>query len=75
MKTNIYEILFWIFLSISLFLLAWYIVGDSPTEFTITISLIVTLMLKVWSISDRQIRSEMRFNALAKDFKEHVGHK
>lgn len=33
------------------------------------------LLLKMWSISDSVIRLEMRFNALAGDFKEHINNK
>lgn len=43
---------------------------------------IFTLLLKTWSISDRQIKLGIRFNnmensftRLAKDFKEHIKHK
>jgi len=69
---NIKEILFWISLLISMSLLIWTVFGNSPTEFIALAGLIFTLMLKMWSIGDRLLRLEMRFNALAKDFKEHT---
>ena len=69
---NIKDLLFWIFLIISIVLLLWVIFGNSPTEFIAIITLIFTLLIKIWSISDRQIKLEMRFLALAKDFKEHI---
>mgnify|MGYP001577205276 CR=1 FL=1 len=76
---NIKEILFWIFLFISMGLLIWTVFGNSPTEFAALAGLIFTLMLKMWSIGERQVRLEMRFNGLvkdfknlAKDFKEHI---
>lgn len=72
MKVNIKGILFWIFLFISMGLLIWTVFGNSLTEFIALAGLIFTLMLKMWAIGDRQIRLEMRFNSLAKDFKEHT---
>lgn len=72
MKMDIRDILFWIFLLLSIILVLWAIFGNSPTEFIAIITLIFTLLLKIWSISDRLIRLEMRFNALARDFKEHI---
>lgn len=75
MKTDIREILFWIFLILGIILLVWAVFGDSPTEFIALATIMFTVLLKVWTISDRQIKSEMRFKALAKDFKEHIEHK
>ena len=49
---QILDILFWIMLATSIVLLLWYIFGNSPTELAITITFILTLLLKVWSISD-----------------------
>ncbi len=74
-KIDVKEILFWVFLFISMILLIWNVFGNSLTEFIALAGLIFTLMLKMWAMSDRQIRIEMRFNALAKDFKEHVREK
>jgi len=72
---NIKELLFWIFLIIGVILLVWNVFGNSPTEFIALATLIFTLMLKMWSVSDRQIKLEMKFGALAKDFKEHLQYK
>ena len=72
---DIKNTLFWIFFIISIGLLIWNIFGNSPTEFIALMTFIFTILLKVWSISDRQIKLEMRFSALAKDFKEHVRYK
>ncbi len=78
MKKDIKEILFWIFLLIGIALLIWNVFGNSPTELITLSTLIFTLLLKVWSISDRQIKSEVKTNRLersfmklVKDFKEH----
>ena len=67
---NLKEILFWIFLAIAIILLVWNVFGNSPTEFAVMMTFIFTILLKVWSISDRQIRLEMRFNSLVKDYRE-----
>lgn len=75
MKIDIRDILFWIFLIIGLALLIWNVFGNSQTEFIALVTLIFTVLLKTWSISDRQIKLEMRFNSLAKDFKEHTKHR
>ena len=79
---DIRDILFWIFLVIGMILLIWSVFGDSPTEIVTIGVLIFTVLFKTWSISDRQIKSDMKFNllardfrALAKDFKEHIKHK
>ncbi len=75
MNADIKNILFWIFLVIGLILLLWNVFGQGPTEFIALVALIFTVILKTWSISDRQIRLEILFNALASDFKEHIKHK
>jgi len=76
---NIKDILFWVFLIFGLILLIWTVFGNSPTEFIALVALIFTGLLKTWSISDRQIKSEMKlqnlensFIRLAKDFKEYI---
>ncbi len=75
MNIDIKDILFWIFLLLGIGLLLWNVFGNSPEEFIATVTLIFAVLLKTWSVSDRQIRLEMKFNALAKDFKEHIKHK
>jgi len=74
MKSEIKDVLFWLFLIIGIILLIWNVFGNSPTEFIALVTLIFALLLKTWSISDRQIKLGMRFNALARDFKEHIKH-
>ncbi len=69
------EILFYIFLVLSVILLVWYAFGNSPTEFIVLITIMFTILLKIWSISDKQIKTEIAFRYLAKDFKEHIQHK
>ncbi len=72
---DIKEILFWIFLVLGVIFLLWTVFGNGVTEFVALVTLIFTVLLKTWSVSDRQIKLEMRFNALASDFKEHIKHK
>ena len=72
MSFNIKDIIFWIVLAIGIGLLAWNIFGHSPTEFITLITLIFAILLKMWSISDKQIKMEMIFKYLSKDFKEHL---
>jgi len=76
------EILFWIFLIFGLILLIWSVFGKSPTEFIALVALIFTVLLKTWSINDRQIKFEMKlknlennFIRLANDFKKQVKYK
>jgi len=75
MKVDIRDILFWIFLILGVILLVWNVFGNSPSEFIALVAIMFTILLKVWKISDNQIKLETRFNALAKDFKEYIKHK
>ena len=61
---NIKEILFWIFLIISVILVFWYILGNTPNEFIAIITIVFMVILKLWIISDRQIKLEAKFNML-----------
>jgi hypothetical protein len=72
MKFSLKDILFWIFLIISIILIIWNVFGNSPTEFIALTALIVTVLLQLWRVSDRTLKLEMKFSLLAKDFKEHV---
>ncbi len=72
---NIKDILFWIFLALSMILLIWNVFGNSPTEFVTIVVILFTILLKVTSISERVTKIEMRFNHLARDFKKHIKQK
>ena len=71
LKRKILDILFWILLIIGIILLLWYIFGNSPTELAITITFILTLLLKVWSISDNlnnfQYKTILSFHKIRED--------
>lgn len=68
---DIRDALFWIFLIFGVILLIWAVFGNSPTEFIALITILFTILLKIWTISDRLIKLEMKFNVLARDFKEY----
>tara|TARA_Y100000310_G_C20198514_1_gene585796 strand:+ start:15 stop:284 length:270 start_codon:yes stop_codon:yes gene_type:complete len=74
---DIRDILYWIFLVISLILLAWILFGNSPSEIMFVVTLFVTMFLKIWRISDRQIRTDNKIDRfgdslrrLADDFRD-----
>ena len=67
---NIKEILFWIFLILSIILLLWYVFGNTPSEFFTIITIILMITLKIWSISDRNIRLEMQLKSLEDNIKD-----
>lgn len=75
MKVSWKDILFWVVLTLSIVLLIWNLFGNSPTEFIALATLIFAMMLKLWSTSDKIIKLEMKFNYLAKDFKQHLNKK
>ena len=49
---QILDILFWIALTIVVILVLWRIFGNSPTNLSIIVASLLTLLLKIWSISD-----------------------
>jgi len=69
MRTDVRDILFWIFLILGVVLLVWNVFGNSPTEFIALVAIMFTILLKIWPVSDRQLKSDMRFKVLARDFK------
>lgn len=67
---NIKEIIFWIFLILAMVLLFWNIFGNSPSEFIALVAIILLVVMKVWSISDKQIITEFKVDAINKNIKE-----
>ena len=63
-RSQILNLLFWILLIIGIILLVWYIFGNTPTELAITLTFILTLMLKMWAISDelKEFKHEVKFS-------------
>jgi len=79
---NMKDVLFWVFLFIAMILIIWKVFGNSPNEFYITLTILVSLSLKLWSISEKLERHlgegkyfKKSFMTLGQDFKEHVGKK
>ena len=60
MRVNIKEVLFWVFLIISIILVLWMILGDSPSEFIVFVSVIAMMFMKISSISDKQVKTEIK---------------
>ena len=54
------NLLFWILSLLAAILLLWNIFGNSPSEFITLITIIFAMVVKMWTLSDRQIKSEMR---------------
>ena len=71
MKIDVKDILFWILLFLSIILIIWYIVGNSPSELAIMISIISLILVKMWNISDNLIRTDLKskhgFNKIRND--------
>ena len=63
-RKDVLNILFWILLIILAILVLWKIFGDSPSELAITLTAILTLLLKLWSISDelKEFKSEVKLS-------------
>ncbi|MAG02614.1 hypothetical protein CMI42_04715 [Candidatus Pacearchaeota archaeon] len=68
-KVDIKDMLFWIFLVISLILLIWILVGDSPSELIFITTIFLTMLFKVWAISDRGIKTDAKVDRLGDGFK------
>jgi len=75
-KMRIQDIIVWILFAVSLFVVGWYFFGNSPT---IEQSLLVLIISYLFVINSKMSKietiikiSERKFNALAKDFKEHL---
>ncbi len=73
MKLSFKDIIFWVILILALALLLWNVFGNSPTEFITIISIIFMVVLKMWSISDAQIKTDINvrnsFNKIRDEIK------
>ena len=70
MKLNIKEIIFWISLILAIVLLLWNVFGNSPSEFIAMVAIILMVAIKVWAISDKQLVSGIKLNALEENIKD-----
>ena len=59
-KISIKEILFWLFLVISVVLVLWTIFGDSPSDIFVSSAVIVMVVMKMWIMNDKLVRLEIR---------------
>jgi hypothetical protein len=73
------DIVLWILFILSLIMGFWYLFGNSPTFEQTLLVLIITFLFKIQydvainSFEAKNLR--ISFNALAKDFKEHLSNK
>lgn len=81
-KTQLLNIIAWIFIIIGMILLIWRVFGSSPSEYNVLIALTIGLLFKVMAIDSSlsSLRTDHNnlkrsFIALATDFKEHIKHK
>ena len=51
-RKEVFSILFWVFLIVTIILILWKILGDSPTDLSIMISIMIMLLFKMWAVSD-----------------------
>jgi len=61
---RILSILFWILLIILIVLIIWRIFGNSPSDFSILITALLTILIKMWAISDelKDFKHEVKFS-------------
>ena len=73
------DIMIWILFIISIIVILWYFFGNSPTIEQALLVLIISFLFiintKISQIGTSLKYLDKRFNALAKDFKEHIKHK
>ncbi len=64
LKRKILDILFWVLLIILLTLIIWRVFGNSPTDLSIILTATLTLLLKLWAMSDelKEFKHEVRFS-------------
>ncbi len=72
MRFGLKDFLFWIFMIIAMGLLLWNVFGHSPAEFFTIIGIIFALVLKVWVLSDNQIKSDMNVKSSFQKIKDDV---
>ncbi len=63
-RKDILEILFWILLIIVIILILWRIFGNSPSDLSILLASLLTILLKMWAISDelKEFKHEVKFS-------------
>jgi uncharacterized protein YsxB (DUF464 family) len=70
------DIIIWIMFIISIAVVLWYFLGNSPTLeeaiLVLLIMLTITNMVQITKVQTELKSLRLSFNALAKDFKEHI---
>ncbi len=63
-RKDILNLLFWILLIIVIILVLWRIFGNSPSDISILLASLLTLLLKMWAISDeiKDFKHEVKFS-------------
>lgn len=63
-RKDILNVLFWILLIIVVILIIWRIVGNSPTDFSIIVTALFMVLLKMWAVSDelKDFKHEVKFS-------------
>ena len=72
----------WILIVLGVIFIVWKVLGGSPTESTIIITLVSGMLFKIMnigndisSLKEKVNNIENKFNSLATDFKNHIKHK
>lgn len=63
-RKDIFNILFWILLIIVIILILWRIFGNSPSDLSIIVAALFTILLKIWVVSDefKEFKHEVKFS-------------
>jgi hypothetical protein len=76
---NLANLIAWTLIILGVVFILWKLIGGSPTEFSILITLISGILFKIMAFSSdlltvkKKVKNiDFKFNALAHDFKEHV---
>ncbi len=76
------NIVSWILIILGVIFVIWKVLGGSPTESTILITLVSGMLFKIMnigndvsSLKEKVNNIENKFNSLASDFKNHIKHK
>ena len=79
---NLANLIAWVLIILGVIFILWKLIGGSPTEFSILITLISGILFKIIAFSsdlstlkERVKNIDGKFNALASDFKQHIKNK
>ena len=72
-KMNIYDVLAWIGLIVSAILIIWYILGNSPAEFFVIVSLLFVVYTKISSVENKVVENKINLKNHIDNCKNHIG--